>query len=423
MDNNQDTERNTSEMPGRFETLLGKAVRCAGRNQGREPFLIFYEGSGHQCMALPLDGEADLNDLLKKADRLYDSGFLEDENGIETDTILLPVDGYDLSRGRRGLIADCDLRSYLNGYAWLLDPEYVRKSGADAKGALKSVISFLQTLLHLQKKGLTPERLDGHQLYFNAAYGFFRYLYDFRDMKEKGEEKEAAEKLPSMSISAMILRLLTGAWPAEYEDPFLGLTEEEERFLYLDMNGRICGYAPSMECMEILPEEIRKALVKGCLEEPEAREILSPEEWEKILQKEEDQTQACIFCGKHMFVPAASCPFCGSTTIKEDLMTRWLIERKDSSYRLRISFGRGTVLTGEILGIPCRGSAFMKIVYKAGTNTLGIRNMSGIVWTVMTDREVNELLPGQAAPVTAGMRISFAGHPEAAMRFLGYENR
>lgn len=423
MDKNQDAERNTNGMPERFETFLGKAVRASGRNQGKEPFLISYEGSGHQCIALPLDGEADLNDLLKKADSLYDSGFLEDENGIETDTILLPVDGYDLGRDRRGLIADCDLRSYLNGCAWLLDPEYIRESGTDAKGVLKSVISFLNTLLHLQKKGLTPERLDGHQLYFNAAYGSFRWLYDGRDMKEKGEEKEAEENLPGTSISAALLHMLTGAWPAEYEDPFLGLTEEEERILYLDMNGRICGYAPSMECMETLPEEIRKALIRGCLEEPEERDPLSLEEWVKILQKEENQTQTCIFCGKHMFMPSSYCPFCGSTAIKEDLMTRWLIERKDSSYRLRISFGRGTVLTGEVLGIPCRGAAFMKIVYKAGTNTLGIRNMSGIAWTVSTDQEENELLPGQAAPLEADMRIFFAGHPEAVMKFLGYENR
>lgn len=102
-------------------------------------------------------------------------------------------------------------------------------------------------------------------------------------------------------------------------------------------------------------------------------------------------------------------------------MTKWEIENKNQNYHIRISFGRGTVLAGEVFGIPSKSMPFAKLMYNAKLNSIGLKNMSNIVWHIEVDGVLTDLFPGSIATVGKNMLIGFEGYTDIEMRFLEYE--
>ena len=86
-----------------------------------------------------------------------------------------------------------------------------------------------------------------------------------------------------------------------------------------------------------------------------------------------------------------------------------------------MSFGRGTVFPGELLGISSGCSPFLVVMYNPKGNLLGIKNVSNITWRIVKSGATEELKPGSIVPIEKGLSISFDGYPGLEMRFLGYE--
>ena len=110
-------------LPEQFKTVLGKMVKLVGKPFNDVLALITYSTSKMQGNVLLNSAIQDVEVLLQNTENLYEEGFLENENFEECDSIILPLDGVNISDALKGVIIDRDLRSYTNGVEWLLDPD------------------------------------------------------------------------------------------------------------------------------------------------------------------------------------------------------------------------------------------------------------------------------------------------------------
>lgn len=424
LENEEKTDGGSNMLPEQFKTVQGKMVGLVGKQKRPDFALIAYTTSKIQGSALLNALVMDTSALLAEVNAMFDDGFLNDDQGVEIESLVLPIDAVDLSAKLKGVIVDCDLSGYANGFTWLLDTS---SGGFDLANALRAVLGFIKAIRHLAAKGYSyQDAIDGHQLYFNVEYGSFRLVYDGVGIAKGGKTVDGGclpQPSPSPTahgISGMIAFLLTGAWPKGMEHAVVSCPVSDDNCATWDSDrDTFCGSAGAERAWTALPSAIRDAIRRSCF--AEHMEDIGLDDWIQILQKAIDEKEECVFCGNTVFQTAEQCLFCGKTTKRDDLLTKWSIQSDNQPGTLRISFGRGTFITGELLGIPSAFSPFLVVMYNPKGNLLGIKNISNITWRIAKAEATEELKPRSIAPIEKGMSISFDGHPGVEMHFLGYE--
>lgn len=425
-DNASSPDNENSEaqlLPNQFKTVSGKMVNLIGTQNSSKLALISYSTSKIQGNVLLTNAVENPVALVSEANSMFDGGVLDDEEGNEINSLILPVDAFDLSPMLRGVIVDSDLRGYENGFTCLLGSCEDRPlTSGNLSNALCAMKSFVKTLGHLATKGYCWREIDGHQFYFNVQYGLFRLVYDGVgvDKKSENDSPEQMEQL-SRGVSSIIMFLLTGAWPDSAEGGVVKHLDSDVKSMSWDFEAnRPCGEVEKLNKWNSLPEAMRNALFKSCFATP--RDDISLEEWEQILQQMIDDVDKCVFCGHEMFKTAIRCLCCGKTTKKDDLLAKWAIRTANRHGEFRISFGRGVTVPGEIFGISSGFMPYMKLMYSPNSNLLGVKNVSNTTWRVTRPEETIELPPESIVPITTGMSVEFKDYPDVCMQFLGYES-
>lgn len=411
-------------LPEQFKTVLGKMVKLVGRPFNDVLALITYSTSKMQGNVLLNCAIQDVVVLLEKTENLYEEGFLENENFEECDSIILPLDGVNISDALKGVIIDRDLRSYTNGVEWLLDPDAnVLRNSCNIENVLRSVLGFVKTMKHLHNKGIVFDKIDGHQFYFNAEYGEFQFVFDSVDIAQADNIEDSYDNLYQNAISCLLLYLLTGVKSVDPDNTLVVLKEDdtEESLVWDEETNTISGSQPALLVWDSLPENIRCTLFDIAF--AETRRVVTLDEWELLFSEAIPDIEVCPFCGHYAFKTAKNCIYCGSTTEKADLLTKWLVESKSQPNYLRIAFGRGTTLPGEILGIKLKTPESMRLMYNSKTNALGLKNLSNISWFITKDGNQTEIVPGKVVLIEDGLKLTFDGYPDISMRFLGYETK
>lgn len=412
-------------IPDQFKTALGKMVKVIGKPYNEKMALISYSTSKIQGNALIIPAIEDVASLLDEVEKIYEDGILEDDNLEECDSIILPIDGVDISENVKGVIIDRDLRSYSNGVSWLLDPdsEALRDSGSIVN-VLRSVLTFIRTMKHLCDKGVSFEKIDGHHFFFNTEYGEFQFLFDGVDVARKESVDKSYEESFQNVVACMLMNLFTGTNIAEQNEILMafddmGEDDDETGLVWDQETGSFVASPAALNAWNSLPEKLSSTLFEAVF--AEKRRTVTLDEWESLICEGIAEAEECVFCGKYVLKTAKQCICCGNATEKADLLTKWLIENTNQPQYLRITFGRGTTLAGAILGISSNSSDFMRLVYNAKNNALGVKNLSNLSWYVADDCDRKEIMPGKVMLIEDGLEITFDGYSDVSMRFLGYE--
>lgn len=412
-------------LPEQFKTVLGKMVKLVGKPFNDVLALITYSTSKMQGNVLLNSAIQDVEALLENTDRLYEEGFLENENFEERDSIILPLDGVNVSDSLKGMIIDRDLRSYINGFEWLLDPDSdVLCNSCNIENVLRSVLEFVRTMKHLYNKGIVFDKIDGHHFFFNIEYGEFQFVFDGVDIAQADNINDSYDNLYQSAISCLLLYLLIGVKPVKQDDTMgvlknLKEDDTEEGLVWDQETNVLSGSQSALKAWNSLPENIRSALFDVSF--AESKRIVTLDEWELLFCEVISDVEVCPFCGHHTFRTAKQCIYCGNTTEKTDLLTKWLVESNSQPHYLRIAFGRGTILPGEILGIKLKTSEFMRLMYNSKTNALGLKNLSNISWFLMENGNQKEIVPGKVVLIEDELEVTFDGYPDISVKFLGYE--
>lgn len=411
-------------LPEQFKTVLGKMVKLVGKPFNDMLALITYSTSKMQGNVLINNAVQDVEALLERSEKLYEEGFLENENFEERDSIILPLDGMIVSDELKGVIIDRDLRSYTNGVEWLLNPESdALRNSNNIENALRSVLEFARTMKHLRNKGVVFDKIDGHQFFFNIEYGEFQFVFDGVDIAQAESVDDSYDNLYQDAISRLLLYLLIGVNPGNPDNTLVTPRGEntEEGLAWDEETNSICGSQSALLVWDSLPENIRRALFDIAF--AETGRVVTLDEWELLFCEAIADVEVCPFCGHNTFKTAKKCIFCSNTTEKADLLTKWLVESISQPNYLRIAFGRGTTLPGEILGIKLKTPEFMRLMYNSKTNALGLKNLSNISWFTMENGTQKEIVPGKVALIEDALELTFDGYPDISMRFLGYETK
>ncbi len=411
-------------LPEQFKTVLGKMVKLVGKPFNDMLALITYSTSKMQGNVLINSAVQDVEALLERSEKLYEEGFLENENFEERDSIILPLDGMIVSDELKGVIIDRDLRSYTNGVEWLLNPESdALRNSNNIENALRSVLEFVRTMKHLRNKGVVFDKIDGHQFFFNIEYGEFQFVFDGVDIAQAESVDDSYDNSYQDAISRLLLYLLIGVNPGNPDNTLVTPRGEntEEGLAWDEETNSICGSQSALLVWDSLPENIRRALFDIAF--AETGRVVTLDEWELLFCEAIADVEVCPFCGHNTFKTAKKCIFCSNTTEKADLLTKWLVESISQPNYLRIAFGRGTTLPGEILGIKLKTPEFMRLMYNSKTNALGLKNLSNISWFTMENGTQKEIVPGKVALIEDGLELTFDGYPDISMRFLGYETK
>ena len=411
-------------LPEQFKTVLGKMVKLVGKPFNDMLALITYSTSKMQGNVLINSAVQDVEALLERSEKLYEEGFLENENFEERDSIILPLDGMIVSDELKGVIIDRDLRSYTNGVEWLLNPESdALRNSNNIENALRSVLEFVRTMKHLRNKGVVFDKIDGHQFFFNIEYGEFQFVFDGVDIAQAESVDDSYDNLYQDAISRLLLYLLIGVNPGNPDNTLVTPRGEntEEGLAWDEETNSICGSQSALLVWDSLPENIRRALFDIAF--AETGRVVTLDEWELLFCEAIADVEVCPFCGHNTFKTAKKCIFCSNTTEKADLLTKWLVESISQPNYLRIAFGRGTTLPGEILGIKLKTPEFMRLMYNSKTNALGLKNLSNISWFITKDGNQTEIVPGKVVLIEDGLELTFDGYPDISMKFLGYETK
>ena len=337
-------------LPEQFKTVLGKMVKLVGKPFNDMLALITYSTSKMQGNVLINSAILDVEALLERSEKLYEEGFLENEDFEERDSIILPLDGMIVSDELKGVIVDRDLRSYTNGVEWLLNPESDALRNSDnIENALRSVLEFVRSMKHLRNKGVVFDKIDGHQFFFNIEYGEFQFVFDGVDIAQAESIDDSYDHLYQDAISRLLLYLLTGVNLGNSDNTLVTPRGEntEEGLVWDEETNSLCGSQSALLVWNSLPENIRGALFDIAF--TETGRVVTLDEWELLFCEAIADVEVCPFCGHNTFKTAKKCIFCGNTTEKATLLTKWLVESNTQPNYLRITFGRGTTLPGEIL--------------------------------------------------------------------------
>lgn len=411
-------------LPEQFKTVLGKMVKLVGKPFNDVLALITYSTSKMQGNVLLNSAIQDVEVLLQNTENLYEEGFLENENFEECDSIILPLDGVNISDALKGVIIDRDLRSYTNGVEWLLDPDSdALRNSCNIENALRSVLEFVRTMKHLRNKGIVFDKIDGHNFFFNIEYGEFQFVFDSVDIAQADNIDDSYDNLYQNAISCLLSYLLIGVNPGSPDNTLVTPRGEntEESLAWDEETNSICGSQSALLAWDSLPENIRCALFDIAF--TETVRVVTLDEWELLFCEAIADVEVCPFCGHKTFKTAKKCIFCNNTTEKADLLTKWLVESNSQPNYLRIAFGRGTTLPGEILGIKLKTPEFMRLMYNSKTNALGLKNLSNISWFIVENGTQKEIVPGKVVLIEDELALSFDRYPDISMRFLGYETK
>lgn len=411
-------------LPEQFKTMLGKMVKLVGKPFNDVLALITYSTSKMHGNVFLNSAIQDVEVLLENTEKLYGEGFLENENFEECDSIILPLDGVNVSDALKGVIIDRDLRSYTNGVKWLLDPDSnVLRNSCNIENALRSVLEFVRTMKHLRNKGVVFDKIDGHHFFFNIEYGEFQFVFDGVNIVQADNIDDSYDNLYQNAISCLLLYLLIGVKSVNPDNTLVVLKEDdtEEGLAWDEETNALSGSQSALLAWASLPENIRSALFDVSF--AESGRVVTLDEWEFLFCEAIPDVEVCPFCGHHAFKTAKKCIYCGNTTEKADLLTKWLVESNSQPNYLRIAFGRGTTLPGEILGIKLKTPESMRLMYNSKTNALGLKNLSNISWFITEDGNQKEIVPGKVVSIEDGLELTFGGYPDISMRFLGYETK
>lgn len=412
------------DLPEQFKTVFGKMVKLVGKPFNDKLALITYSTSKMQGNVLINSSILDVEAMLEQSEKLYEEGFLEKENSQECDSIVLPLDGMIVSNELKGVIVDCDLRSYTNGVEWLLNPDSdVLRNSNNIENVFRSVLEFVRTMKHFRNKGIVFDKIDGHQFYFNIEFGEFQFVFDGVDIAQSKSIDYKYDKLYQDAISRLLLYMLSGENLANPDNTLVTLREKniEEGLVWDEKTNLLCGSQSALLAWESLPEKIRCALFDIAF--AKTRREVTLEEWERLFCEAIADIEACPFCGHNTFKTAKKCFFCGNTREKADLLTKWLVKSNSQPNYLIIAFGRGTILPGEVLGIKLKTPEFMCLMYNSKTNALGVKNLSNISWYITEKGTKKEITPGKVALIEEELELSFDRYPDISMRFLGYETK
>lgn len=411
-------------LPEQFKTVLGKMVKLVGKPFNDVLALITYSTSKMQGNVLLNSAIQAMEVLLKDTEKLYEEGFLENENFEECDSIILPLDGVNLFDALKGVIIDRDLRSYTNGTEWLLAPDSdALRNSCNIENALRSVLEFVRTMKHLRNKGIVFDKIDGHHFFFNIEYGEFQFVFDGVDIAQTDNIDDSYDNLYQSAISCLLLYLLIGVKSVNSDNTLVVLKEDntEEDLVWDEETNSLSGSQFALLTWDSLPENIRSALFDVSF--AKSGRVVTLDEWELLFCEAIADVEVCPLCGRHTFKTAKKCIYCGNTTEKADLLTKWLVESNSQPHYLRIAFGRGTTLPGELLGIKLKTSECMRLMYNSKINALGLKNLSNISWFIMEDGNQKEIVPGKVVLIEDKLELTFNGYPDISMRFLGYETK
>ena len=411
-------------LPEQFKTVLGKMVKLTGKPFNDVLALITYSSSKMQGNVLINSAVQDVEVLLQDTEKLYEEGFLENENFEECDSIVLPLDGVNISDSLKGVIIDRDLRSYTNGFEWLLNPDSdVLRNSSNIENTLRSVLGLVRTMKHFRNKGIVFDKMDGHHFFFNIEYGEFQFVFDGADFTQADNIDDSYDNLYQNAISYLLSYLLLGVKSVNPANTLVLLKDDhtEECLVWDEETNALSGSQSALLAWDSLPENIRSVLFDVSF--AESGRVVTLDEWELLLCEAISDVEVCPFCGHHAFKTAKKCIYCGNTTEKADLLTKWLVECNSQPHYLRIAFGRGTILPGELFGIKFKTPEFMRLMYNSKTNALGLKNLSNISWFITEDGNQKEIVPGKVVLIKDELELTFDGYPDISMRFLGYETK
>lgn len=412
-------------LPDQFKTVLGKMVKLMGRPLNDTLALITYSTSKLQGNVVVNNAIQDVESLLKNTENLYEEGFLENEASEECDSIILPIDGVVISDSLKGVIIDRDLRSYTKGIEWLFNPDNeVFNNSGSVENVLRTLLGLVRTMKHLRGKGFVFSQIDGHDFFFNTEYGEFQFVFDGVNVAQTEDIGDSYDDELSDAMTCLLMYLLTGTNVNENADAMVRLSAlngdcGDEGLIWDQEADTLSGTQSALSAWNSLPERIRGALFEAVFDEKKRRIPL--DEWETLLDECSTDIEVCAFCGHHTFKTAKQCICCGNTTEKADLLTKWLIESNSQPQYLRIAFGRGTTLPGELLGIRSKQFEFMRLMYNSKSNALGLKNLSNISWFITEDGNQKEIVPGKVVLIANDLEITFDGYPGVSAKFVGYE--
>ena len=418
------TVKDNRVLPDQFKTVQGKTVRLIGTRNSQSLVLVSYSTSKIRGNALLNERIENPTALMSDVNLMYDEGFLEDDNGNEIDSLVLPIDAIDLTPDMRGIILDSDLRGYEQGFIWLLAPmfqtPYAEKDSTNhfvLSGALRSIICLVKAMRHIFKKSFYFNKMDGHQFFYNTEYGAFRFVYDGIDMMRE-TEKEISEIADGLNncISAIIIYSLIGWWPHYAYDSLLEFPSKNDDLNPDDYENPSDPRHKAFHNFDILPSGLKQAIIDCCMNGG-----IKLDQWEKELNDAVNSIENCSFCGTENFLRSKQCWHCEQQTDKSLMFTKWSIKMEKQACCIRLSFGRGTLIPGEFFGFSTQFTPYMKLMYNPKSNSLGIKNISGIKWLITKSEATEVLLPGSIIPIAPEMTIEFEGHPEILLRFMGYE--
>lgn len=416
---------NDKVLPDQFKTVLGKMVKLMGKPLHDALALITYGTSKLQGNVVVNNAIQDVEALLRISENLYEDGFLENEALEKCDSIILPIDGMVISDSLKGVIIDHDLRSYTNGIEWLFNPddEVLHNTGS-VENVLRSLLGLVKTMKHLRDKRFVFSQIDGHNFFFNPEYGEFQFMFDGVDITQTDDLGDSYDDEFSDAMTCLLMYLLTGTNVNKNADTMVRLSAlngdcDDEGLIWDQEADTLSGTHSALSAWNSLPERIRNALFEAVFEEKKRRIPL--DEWETLLGECLTDIEVCAFCGHNVFKTAKQCICCGNTTEKADLLTKWLIESNSQPQYLRIAFGRGTTLPGELLGIHSKQFDFMKLMYNPKTNALGLKNLSNISWFIAGNGNQKEIIPGKVVLIANDLEITFDSYPGVSAKFVGYE--
>lgn len=217
-------------LPDQFETVQGKTVKLVGKQQSLTIALISHSTSKLQGNALLNTVTGDPSVLLFEVDFMFEEMFLEDDNGDEIDSLILPIDTIDLSPNLKGIIVGCDIREYANDFMWLLDSscESPPKS-INLSNVLNTVKSFVNALGYMSAKGYCWQVIDGHQFFFHSRCGPFRLVHAGTGIIKDSEGAAMPDQIELLhsGVTDVIMFLLTGAWSEGRENGLVKHTISE----------------------------------------------------------------------------------------------------------------------------------------------------------------------------------------------------
>lgn len=351
-------------------------------------------------------------------DDLMQKGFLEGRNREECDGVVIPVDTITLPSGEKAYVLAEDICSYRQGPAVLAGRE-AYGGGAPLKGTYSMLRRMAETIADLNAAGYLLADFDAHQMFFDTWSGSFRFVMDGADITALQEGDTAQQ---NDLLSAFILFTLTGILPGRDDEWIRRFADELAAdgwsVMRVDLPEMNFSDPEAEDSWKMFSPQLQDAFIHA---NTDRIGLIGPEEWEKILQGEEDAVYTCPHCGHEAAGGSAICVSCRESTSLEHDRVIFSVESETQPERFELTFGTGQMFCGCSLSPALKASPLFELVYNSSRNCLGLKNLGQLSWTVQTIDGDMQVMPGQIKTINESLEtIHVSTRPAVTMTFAGY---